>query len=97
MPAQYTATMTENNFVIWGVRFSIPEEGPNDKRLIIHFLGRLSKLPWLHRTSRGFEVDFNTLRSSARGTFNCTWFPDGGTAPVQIQGIGNEFVMSIQL
>lgn len=97
MPAEYIATMMENNFVVWRARFSIPEEGPKDKRLIIHFSGDLSELPWLHRTYRGFEIDFDALWSSARGTFNCAWFPDGGTAPVQIQGIGNEFVMSIQL
>jgi len=97
MPAEYIATMMENNFVVWRARFSIPEEGPKDKRLIIHFSGDLSELPWLHRTSQGFEIDFNALRSSAHGSFDYRWFPDNGTAAVQIQGIGNDFVINIGL
>lgn len=100
MPAEYTATMMENNFVAWRARYTMPEQGPKDKTLMIHFRGDLSQLPWLYRTPQGIEVDFSILRSSAHGTFEYGWFPNEGTAAVQIETIGdegNEFVMNIQL
>lgn len=100
MPAVYIANMTEAGYVIWRPQFSIPKEGPKDGQLIIKFTGTLTDLPWLRRTSQGYEVNFDVLRSVTDKLFQQDWLRDKSKLPAQIYSEGgayNAFIIDIQL
>jgi hypothetical protein len=96
MPAIYLATMMDSGHVKWRPKLSIPKEGPAEKTVIIEFMGSLSNLPWVYKTSYGYEVDVGSLRLSASLTFSQDWFPENGVVKANIQAMGNRFIIEMR-
>jgi len=99
MPAVYIANMTEAGYVIWRPQFSIPKEGPKDGQIIIKFTGTLTDLPWLKRTSEGYEVDLDILRGLTAELFQQDWLQGKNRLRANVYGAGayNAFVIEAQL
>ncbi len=100
MPAEFIASMSEARYITWRPKSTTAasDEGPADKRLVIHFTGRLSEVPWLIASGGGYDVDLNVLvETTPNKFFDKKWLRGQGKRHAKISGAGNNYIIEVKL
>lgn len=100
MPAYFIATMMESGHISWRPRFTtgLSDDGPDDKRLIIEFSGRIKNVPWINISSYGYTVDMDSLVDTVPTLFDKNWIRGKGLKKADIRpGSADSFVIDIQM